>query len=829
MTAEVVEQVLITDEWSCDQCGFSKVAVCPLSGKPHRRRLVRIAQDILRLVGRRVGKSYVRSARLAERVDGKVRVRTERHIAVNPQLLLLAFYFSASGGERGEREGLHAHPSAQSTGFLAECARHLLDLLQQVESYGRRVPSEMDERYAKTLLQSFYSAWKEYLKHASGEVAADDRKTEERVSADELYNATRSALLAAAREAVRDPTNADLKTFAALLYQRVVRLATKEQLTAVKDDLDRIEQQKSPRYSPTTPSLTPEQHSSLDPVHSTTADAAPPSVSGSSAPPTDDTAAAAAAAALYNEAPTVEYSSPPLLPSDLNTTSGSEVDALPPAAAAHALGHAQGKPLLGPELPPDWHVDETGRSRPKPGHEERKKREKYLQLEFRARKSHEAIMSVEPAKSDTEMAQEAVVAAVGESQLEELRQQLNQPKPRYAMIPELLRAVEGALVEALPRRFRHQLEQEFRDVLDWNVIVRRSTNGHAALSNVLQFVMHKVILYGAPEREAETRAETERVSKDLDNLNPDLGTAVANAFRFLFASVKALRADVAKYSLLLVANQLRHNALEYIRAFIDTCLPRPAQWASSITFLKGFVNAELVRGWMTSSEATSMVLLSEPERRVRGALLFGLVELLRSGTHTPADRWDQLPAEIFYFEKPYIFTAANAVQECTLLLLLEGTVSTILSSKRCTHAQVADTLKRLHHHILRLLSQDIKLDALKEAVTDFLDNALETLLSVDVTKALPHAALLSESDRRVVCATIDKMTNTAGPLYVSFESKVVQFMTRVICKEPNPAPLGLVTETATRQATLIQKLLAFHWEVYRPFYQSLMPLLDMEP
>lgn len=827
MTTDAVEQVLITDEWSCEVCGRSSVPVCPTTGKPHRRRLVRIAQDILRLVGRRVGKAYTRPARLAERLDGKVRVRTERHMAVNPQLLLLAFYFAAPDSSGDGTVG--------TTGFVTECARHLLDLLQQVERYGRRVLAEMDEPYSSALLKSFYSAWKEYLKHASGEVATNDQ-AETRVSSDELFNGTRNALLAAAKEGVRDPTNSDLKAFVALLYQRVQRLATREQLAAVEEALARVEQQ--------TPTHTPLLVTS-PPVGTTDSDAGAAAESGAptatfaaddhdGVPSTTETAPPA-----LDETPRIGHSNPPLMPSDLNTTSGSEADALPPAAAARALSYVDGKPQLGPELPPDWYVDETGRSRPKPGFEERKKREKYLQLEFRARKAYEAVMNVGVSKTGVELEREALVAAVSDAQLNELARQLNEAKPSYALIPKLLRSVEEALVGALPRRFRAQLEQEFRDTLDWSVIMRRAANGQAALSSVLRFVAHKVILYGAPEREAAIRDEMERVGKDLDSFVPDRGTAVANAFRFLFASVKTLREDVATYSLLLVSNELRTNALGYIRAFVEACLPRPALWSGSIVFLRRFVQEESVLQWTRSKEATGMVLLSEQERRVRGALLFGLVDLLRSGSHTTADRWSQLPAEIFYFEKSYIFTAANTVQECTLLLLLEGTVATILSSKGCSHAQVSNTLKHLHDHILQLLSQDLKLAALKVAVSDFLDDALEKLASSPGSAATATSlggstdpvakgaqfSLLTEAQRNVISATIEKMTNTESALYVSFETKVVQFMTRIMCKETDVAPLGLVTDAATKQATLLSKLLAFNWEVYRPFYQTMMPLL----
>lgn len=786
MSADAVEQVLITDEWSCDECGLSNVAVCPVSGKPHRRRLVRIAQDILRLVGRRVGKTYLRSARLADRMDGNVRVRTERHMAMNPQLLLLAFYFASETGDDG---------------FVPECARHLLDLLKQVENYGRRLTSGMDEDYSRALLRSFHSAWKEYLKHATGEVAANDPAAK-RVSSAELFDGTRSALLAAAAEMAREPANVELKAFAALLFQRVQRLATKEQLDAVKAELAEIESAgPTPRSQPGTPA------------------GGPSSSTGTGTGP--------------SRSPTrLEPSNPPLMPSDLNNTSGSEADALPPDAAARALGYVAGKPRHGPSLPPDWHVDDEGRSRPRPGHEERKRRERYLQLEFRARKAYEAVMSVDPPRTEVDQQREAVAGAIGEAQLAELARQVNLPRPRFAMIPELLRVVQEGLLEALPRRFRPQLEQEFRDALDWNVIVARAANGQAGLSNVLTFVMHKVLLYGAPEREATIRVETARASADLDAVVPNLGTAVASAFRCLFAAIRTLREDVSRYSLLLVANELRSNALEYIRAAIDGCLPPPAQWASSVQFLRQFVNQAAVREWVASPEAApTLSLLTPPERRVRGALFFGLVDLLRSGAHTTSNRWNQLPAEIFYQEKALIFSAANAVQECTLLLLLEGTVSTILASKRCTHAQVAETLRRLHAHILALLGTDTKVNSLKVAVADFLDDALERLFGPtdgSTTAALAAVPQLSEVERRVVAATIDKMTDTESPLYASFEAKVILLITRFMRNEPNPPPLGLVTEAARSQAALLAKMLAFNWEVYRPYIQTLIPLLNIE-
>lgn len=749
LSPDMIEHILIIDEWSCDACGATTVPICPATNLPHRRRLVRIAQDILRVIARKAGKVYARSAELTERVDGKMRVRTQRRMVMNPQLFLLAFYFAAL-------------PSEEVNPFVAECAHHLLDLLRQLQSYGTRSDSGMSESYSLALLKSFYTAWREYVEHTSGAVQALGR-SDQRLSQDQLFNGTRSALLAAAQESVREPRDDNLRTFVNLLYQRITRLASTEQLEEIDKELERTR-----------------------------------------TPSTD----------RVNDSPAIYTSNPPLL-SDVNT-SHSEGERELLTSSPHTL-------KMGPELPPDWYVDEHGRSRPQPGHEERAKRELFLRMEYRSRKAYEAALNLQPQKTENERLRDEVATAVSTAQLSLLVQQMNQPVPQFEMIPHLLSLVQKSLVDALPSRQRPQLEQEFRDALDWNLVVRRSRQGSAALSSLLQFVMHKVNMYGSPAREETLREETKVISKNLENLSPDFGNAVAEAFRFIFRAIRDLHEDIAKYSLMILSGHLRGNAVQYIREFVKDCFPPPKEWSSSITFLQSFINTESVREWSSLEEFQTATATTPAERRLQSALLFGTVELLRSGRHTSENRWALLPAEIFYFEKPGIFGAANMVQECTLLLLLEGTVSNVLSAKRLRPLQIADTLRQLHSHILSLLARDLVLTTLKESVVDFLESSFPS--------ADPAHPTFTPTEVSVVLGTIDKMTDTENPLYIAFEQKVLSTVCHLMQGRPNPPILGLVTEAVTHGAGELRKMLTFNWEVYAPTYRHLLSIeaVSLEP
>ncbi|CCW61510.1 unnamed protein product [Phytomonas sp. EM1] len=771
---DVIEQILMTDPWVCGECGNSNEPLCPHFGKPHRRRLVLIAQEILQWVGRKVGRMCKRSAPLRERVDGDVKMHTERRVVMKPHLLLLAFYLARL--DTGEV------PEA-----LVQCAQHVLDMLRQLQTYGKRLESQMNESYSKNLLKSFSNAWLQYIKLAEHEVPKFN-SLERRVFSNRLFDGTKSALLAAARERAKSALNerADLTAFMDLLYQRIERVASQEQLREVQVELSQIEASVSPPNS----GLISEQ-------------------------------------AGVETTPKIQYLNPPFI-SDVNT-SGSEMEMeKPPSSPPHTASTV----MMGPELPPYWYVDETGRSRPQPGFEERRRRELFLNYEFKARKAFEAVLNYKPPKTTEERLREAVSLNIDETQLAELERQLNQPTPVVNMIPQLLHLVQENLLQAVPARLRYRLEQQFRDALDWSWIIKRTTRNQHAMSRIVQFIINHVAAYGAPAREEELKAECQKVCQNLDHQHPDLGTAVSEAFRFLFRSVHTLCRDVEECRLGIIAGELRNNAVTYIRAFIEEWLPAPRHWYSSITFLQKFINSQPVKDWAVSQAACSSTSLTGEERRLRGALRFGVVDLLRSGGCNSAERWEFLPGEIFYFEKSVIFSCANTVQECTLLLLLEGTASVMLSSRGFNHQQVSDALKALHEFFLELLTQDLKLNTLKQSVIDFLETRLSAGPFGESSTQKPITSnTLSDAEKNVLNTTIDKMTDTKSSLYITFERKVIHY-TELILSSTLPSslpPMGLVTNILQGQMELLRSALAFHWEVYRPYYQTLKDFLVFEP
>lgn len=780
-SAAAVEQILITDQWSCPVCADANTPLCPSTGQPHRRRLVGLAKRILSLIERHVGTVYVRAAPLAHRVEGETKVRTRRRLVMSPHQLLLTFYFAS---------GTTPEATGDASNLTAECARHLLDVLREIQVYGR---APVDRKYCLSLLKCFRSAWKQYLNQTKKELASDDGGRGDRESRwghdeakHDLIQCTRSALMDAASQLRRDSTNADLKTFSALLYQRLSRLCSAEELQEVKQRLDFLQSN-------------------------------------------DDIT------------PKIELSRPPLILSDANITgSEDELVAFRSTSSSTAPTPQKARRAYGPQLPPGWYIDDAGVSRPPIDLEEQRRRERYARKEFKAQKAYEAVMNIETKNKETEV-RGGVAAAINDAQLSLLAEDLNRKPPQLTRLAELLESVEDRFLEALPPRLRPRLRQEFHDVLDWNAIERQVKGSAENTANLVRFVGQKVVDYGTPAREAETKAAMAAVCADVESCVPDTGTAVANAFRFLFDHIQILRQDVAKFSLLMISTQLKQNAVEYIRDFVGTQLPPPQQWRSSLTFLQRFVNDDRAKRWATAVVPLSWTSISHDERRLRAALLLGTLDLLRSGSHTTENRWDDLPAEVFYFEKSVVFKAANTVQESTLLLLLEGTTSSVLAARRLPAAEVSKVLVGIHGQILRLLSENIKLKDLTASVLQFIDFQLSALYEranearagkgvQPTSNDLAHI-YLTETEQQLIAATVEKMTSTESPLYITFERKVLQFMEAKLFNPPGsplPAPIGLVTEDMGSQSAQLNSMLVFNWEVYAPFYSKLLPHLTIE-
>ncbi|KAG5472565.1 hypothetical protein LSCM1_03969 [Leishmania martiniquensis] len=469
-------------------------------------------------------------------------------------------------------------------------------------------------------------------------------------------------------------------------------------------------------------------------------------------------------------------------------------------------------------------------------HGERKRRERYLQREFKAQKAYEAVMQMKPDKGEPEQRRAEVAAASTQGELQLLAADLNTTPPRLQRLFRLLALVEDRFVDALPPRLRPRLRQEFHDVLDWNVIQRQARGNAHSISNLVRFVGEKVIECSSQAREAAMVARMSAVCDDIDHCTPDVGTAVANALTFLFESIRKLREDVAKFSLVMINSPLKQNAVQYIREFIAACLPMPRKWTGSIAFLQRFINDEQALAWSSVRVPQAWTSITAEERRVRGALLVGTLDLLRSGRHTSLDRWVDLPPEIFYFEKHIIFKAANTVQECTLLLLLDGAISSVLARRAMKPTTVSTAIRHLHSRIMSLLAEDIRLNALKDSVIDFVESQLYHLHVGEAAQddaaslaALAPKFTLTDNEKQTVRSTIDKMTNTEDPLYVTFERRVLQFMEAVLVSNSDDVPpLGLVTDTLKQQVQVLRHMLMFHWEVYMPSYRELITFLRIE-
>lgn len=500
--------------------------------------------------------------------------------------------------------------------------------------------------------------------------------------------------------------------------------------------------------------------------------------------------------------------------------------------------------------------------------------ERFLQLEFKAKKAYECALDLSPPPSGmNEKLVEQISKVLNEVQMEQLADELNQSPPKADRIPHLFDLAHRSLLDALPPRFHEQVIEDLRRSMNWNVNGASPGASVACITLHLREVVRKVVLYGAPNREEKLNESLTRCCRDVEECNPTLGEAVANAFRFLFSAIKQLHEDVGEYSLLLISEDLKRNAATYIRTFVTTCLPPVRTWQSSIEFLKKHLHSPEVNDWMTSYQTPSSLFLSSAQLRVRGALLFGVLDLLRSGGRSGGNRWAELPLEIFYVDKALIFTAANSVQECTLLILLEGAVSSIFKGKGGSAMDTVSMLHRLHSKIMSLFSQDIRLDDLKREVINFIYNLLSAAcdepingtehgdkvlderprstrgnekdeegdincprrsslpspLSHPSSTASPASKSLSPNEEQMILSVIDKMANTEGTLYISFEQKVLSYLSmRLRNVDQAVPPLGLITAALAQTTALLSRGLEFHWKVFVPYYDELITFLELQ-
>ncbi|ORC90712.1 uncharacterized protein TM35_000071360 [Trypanosoma theileri] len=755
LPAEAVEHILITDEWYCKSCGNTDLKMCPETGKPHRRHLVRVAQEILRLVGSKTGQIVVRPPNLTASMNGRSRLRSQRRITMNPHALLLAYYYAVL-------------PSNEVDGLISECAQHLVELLEQLKVYGSQ--EEVDEQYAAALLSSIGTTWQEYSKKAAEDLRSL-KGADRRACRSVLVKGTKEAYVAASRELRKTPSNKDLRSFVGLLHDRLSRLTSQEDLNELEATMREAQREEEEEEK----AKENEREVGKDKEREASAPQKTPASLQLATPP-----------------------APMLLLSEGNT-SGSETEPIPPV-------------VMGPALPPNWYVDEHGRSRPPVTDPLQIRREKYVRLEFRAKKAYETVIKVPEPKKDPW--QEQIVSSLNEAQFALLAEQCNRQPPDLQSIPRFLNLVIEGLLNALPRRLRSQTEQELRDVLDWRVVRRSVMGSPGNIAALMRYVMGKVVEYGSSARAEETRKLAEELGKNLETCTPDLGTAVSNTFRVMLSSIRQLHEDVAQYSLMFITQQLRENAVSYIREFISECHANVDQWESSLSFIRRYFNDIRVKQWANSPAAVSVTALTEQEKCLRGSLLYGLLDLLRSGGIQSADRWHDYPTECFYFEKSVVFFAANTVQESSLLLLLSGSVSTVLRGKGIDSRVVNDILKQLHDKFIHLLSEQLTLVYLKSSVTSLIDDA--------ITQKKVSTAL-TESEINQIHGAVDKMTDTTGPLYLAFEKRVISFIEAILAHgQTDPPPLGLVTDTLRRLASLLHHMLDFNWEVYQPFYKDML-------
>jgi hypothetical protein len=486
--------------------------------------------------------------------------------------------------------------------------------------------------------------------------------------------------------------------------------------------------------------------------------------------------------------------------------------------------------------------------------------------------------------------------------------ELDAQPPVVHRLPNLLSAVAESLIDALPRRIRNKIGQEIRDVLDWGLLRRQLATASTekrveSIVSLMIYVVNRVGQLGAPAKEDALKEEAQSLAAAAkcacDNEGSSaaastassssasqktVGEAVVAIFRFMFSAIQDLRKDIAEYSLKLVSHELVENAVKYETAFVEAVLPAPSQWTTTRQFLAASITEartapclvippNLVDAVLRSSgggttpsnggvahphtpgtplNVTTMdalppstLYITEDDKEVFSGLVFGLVDLVRTGGKLPEARWTGYPKEAFYFARPLIFDCANSVQLLTLRLMISGTVSMILAPIKLHATPLQSFLQYLDDKVQKWLSkvanngnqkppsaatkvegglegeevvntiEDIK-DAVVEEVHSFLASAPQqqsvytstTSAAAQTARAsggsLPATQLppleLGESDEAVLRNVLGKLTDTGGTQYVTFEGRILRAIFGVLLESVATHSSGINAETTTSTA-----------------------------
>ena len=786
-SSPLVEHALLSDPWSCDHCmGKPELhnRICPVTGKPHRRSLVVLAEKLLKFIGDTRVNLVPRGDAVGEAAVAKAHARPRRGISVNPHLFVVAF-FLASTGQTFEMETEQDH-------LQRECALQLVEIIEEVRNLVSAERGRIDENTVEASLQKFAHAWRHFVRIMESNLPSDREAAKE-----ELIATTAEAYLGELGR-ILDSEDKDAKESepqSPLLHSlrlRLHRIGGTQAVAKLEGDIQTLRKKKESNCSPPT---------NVDAAE------APKSVSPERSPE------------LRPAAP--EQIMPPApLPSCYTSGSDSDVASVP----------RERRTPMGPPLPPQWFVDDQGISRPPPPQVQQFERRK--QLEFRAASAFRSRVQIRTSNAFVDQAQE-IAGALHEAQTEAawkaFAEELSSSPPNVSRVPKLLDMVRDSLVESLPRRLRARVSQELRDVLDWR-LVRYKLNDTRTLAGLVDYVAAKVAELGAPIRAPQIRSEASELRQRLVNATDSPSVVVPQIFIFLLKIIGQLKKDIAEFSLASIGPQLAAHAVEYRREFYQECMPPPAEWQSSKKWLEHL---------QLPPECSTAIGSPEWQKSTFSCVVSGILSLLQSANTTSDTRWAFFPEELLHFEKPLLFSVANLVQQCTLRLMVTGTVAMVLGGQQ--YRPVAADISAFVEELDRLLANAwlksdgvTTLDGLKgklvEETDAFLWRRCETQAEAGSPHAKPGAKQLCDVDKAILCGVVDKMIDTSSSQYVLFEARVsraINCEVRVALQlSQDVSNVKLSNKAVQNDVSLaacdLANMLSHHWESSVPYYEALL-------
>jgi hypothetical protein len=733
-TVEAVEETLVRDPFTCTDCGAAPsggllsqttTRACPVTGQPHRRRLVEIALRLLRLIAAsrasaivaprsdptpRILSPVAPAALAGEKANsektgaanGETRTVVRRTLPLHPHLLVLAFH-EAAGPHNAtpEADALSDAALAQlpvETLAAIAAARHQNAELQRAAvdvlvalyalSVAVAVPDLPDAALRKAALV-FDRTWRGYLPlvmppppgtapaltgAATAGGASEDTPTTAPLSSSSPIAVSGRAGVASPRSPPPPLPRGSAGHFPALDAAAAETHDDSPSAAAAKEAQDAA--------------LREILSSSAAGPSARASDSTAPAAASSSGAPLDSVKGAGAAAKSVRAHSEDRTSSPeekslkpaglaPVapLPKPLRNRVETDTDTDTEHAGA-------GAGAFGPELPPGWQVGADGKSHRPPQPSLQKLIEyKRRAEELAARKAVSARLRLRQPNVFAEDADLVLARALGDvsEQIESatFSAELRQRPPNLARVPQLLRAIVDTFVSLMPSpRLRAQLSAELRDVLDWDTL-RFAVRNLETVGRTLAYIVEKICAYGAPAREEELRATLRDILARLPT--EDISVVVPEAFSFLRTAIRRFADDIDDARIMMAQPQLAQNAAAMVRKYLDDWTAPPSEWIPSTrAWVARFVLSQ--RALILPTPPAGVTIQPIAWTALKQALVSGVRDLLRSSNRATNERWAEYPTELFLFEKPIVFSSANLVQLCVVRMMVVGTARMLLRS-----------------------------------------------------------------------------------------------------------------------------------------------------